>query len=411
MLLTRQVTYRRWLAAGVVAFLLAPWPTAATTVAPERSWPRLPVTGNRAQLPHDLTLVMDARGLAVQRGKLRAPLEIDGHSLPIKLSVAMDGKLVGIYVTDSCDVVHKLYLGLPNLEARLENVAALAQHRQRRWADSAAGFARALALDPTFDVAATNLASAQLRSGRAEDAVKTLAPFLYPPRAATYARLVADPELVPLLDRPEVAAVRASVAGTARLKVTPDDVTLDGRFAFSSKYRLVAAVRGEASWGNCAHEAELVLLDSAGGVAARMLLLSMNEETIDEARNCPIEPSARRSVAARVAAAQRLLTDLGFSPGGEPGELSLTERGMSRAKFAQAKIGLVIGAGVARALRGNREIGSAPTPGESLVAASFFDRSYVSLNAVVFEWSRAGREGCEGTDPHGIQLLPILPTN
>jgi hypothetical protein len=404
----RRVADRRWRAGVVVALVLAAGPAPATPF-PTMEGPIL-VTGNRAQLPDDLTLVLDARGLAVQRGKLRAPLEIDGHARPIKLAVTSRGNAVVVKVTDACDVVHEQYLALHNLEARLENVAALAHHRQRRWGDSAAGFARALALDPTFDVAATNLASAQLKSGRPEDAVKTLAPFLSPPRAATYARLVADPELAPLLDRPEVAALRAPAAGTAKLQMTSGDVTLAGRFAFSSRYRLVAAVHGEQSWGICTREAELVLLDSAGREAARMPLFSMRESTADEAHDCPLKASARGAVAARVAAAQRLLTDLGFSPGGEPGELSMTERNMPRATFARAKLGLVLGPGVARALRGNQDIGSVPTPGEDLAAASFFDGSYVGLNAVVFQWSRAGREGCEGTDPSGIQLLPVFFT-
>ena len=403
----RRVTKRRWRATTIVAALLTPWPTAATKRPPEASWLPIAVTGNRAQLPHDLMLVLGARGLAVQRGKLRAPLEVDGHSTLMKLAVSMYGELVGVEVTDACDVVHKLNLGLRNLEARLENVAALAHHRRGHWDDSAAGFARALALDPNFDVAATNLASAQVKNGRADDAIKTLGPFLSPPNAGTYARLVADPELAPLLDRPEVAATRAAVAGMAKLKMTAGNVTLEGTFVFSRQYRLAAAVHGEESWGSCARESELVLLDAAARVAARVPLVSMTESTTDEARDCPIKTSARAGVAGRVAAAQRLLTDLGFSPGGEPGELSTTETGLPRATFARAKVGLVIAGGVARALRGNREIGKAPTLGEHLEAASFFEASYEGLNAVVFEWSRSGREGCETTDPHGIQMLIV----
>jgi hypothetical protein len=68
---------------------------------------------------------------------------------------------------------------------------------------------------------------------------------------------------------------------------------------------------------------------------------------------------------------------------------------------------LVIANGVARAWRANREIGRAPTPGEHLEAASFFDASYVGRTAVVFAWSRSGREGCETTDPRGIQMLVV----
>src|SRR5436305_769763 len=91
--------------------------------------------------------------------------------------------------------------------------------------------------------------------------------------------------------------------------------------------------------------------ESAAGFARAFALM---ESSTDEARNCPIKSSARVSVAARVAAAQRLLTDLGFSPGGDPGELSLTDKGLPRATFAGVKVGLVLGRGVAHALRGNR---------------------------------------------------------
>lgn len=137
----------------------------------------------------------------------------------------------------------------------------------------------------------------------------------------------------------------------------------------------------------------------------------MSESTIDEARSCPIKRSARASVAARVAAAQRLLNDLGFSPGGETGELSLTDKGIPRATFARANVGLVMDTGVVRAMRGNLQIGRAPTAGEHLEAASFFDHSYLGVDAVAFEWSRSGREGCETTDPRGIQLIPLSLTD
>ncbi|HMF43943.1 MAG TPA: tetratricopeptide repeat protein [Polyangia bacterium] len=358
------------------------------------------VSGFRAALPDGLTLVLSYWRLDVERGKLRAPIEVRADSgltsFEVRLGPA-DGSVVAT-ITDNCDERHVVNLTIAGLEARLENAAALALHRQRRWSESAAGFARALARDPTFDVAATNLASAQVMAGKADDAVKTIAPLLARKPVAAYARLVSDPELTPLLGRPEVATLRTPAPGTARLTMTATSVDING-FAVSSRYRVVAAVHSESSWGVCASTGELVLLDLQGGEVARLPLYST---TADEEHDCPIAKSERPRVAARVAAAQRLLTDLGFSPAGERGQVD-TEFASTRARFPRAKIGLVIGQQRVRALRGNRELGAAPVRGEHIEAATFLD----GYDAIVFEWEREGREGCQGTDPRGIQVLPI----
>src|SRR5213075_966796 len=138
-----------------------------------------------------------------------------------------------------------------------------------KWADAADGFARALALDPGLDVAVTNLASAQVRAGKLDAAARTLAPLLAKAPVATYARVASDPDLAPLLRRPEVAALRAPARGTARLTLTKHDVTLPGKsagksagggpgpgaVAVSSKYPLLAAVDDEWSSGICTGQA------------------------------------------------------------------------------------------------------------------------------------------------------------
>ena len=123
----------------------------------------------------------------------------------------------------------RFHLTVAKLNARLENVAALALHRARKWTEAAAGFSRALALDPTLDVAATNLASAQLLAGKPEDALRTLAPLLEKAPVATYAQVASDPELAPLLKRPALAALRAPTPGKARLTIGKNDVVLGGK--------------------------------------------------------------------------------------------------------------------------------------------------------------------------------------
>jgi hypothetical protein len=333
------------------------------------------------------------------------------------------GQLIAT-IEDSCDQEHAVRLTLSHLNARLENVAALALYRQRKWADAADGFARALALDPGLDIAVTNRASAEVRAGKPDAAARTLAPLLAKAPVATYARVASDPDLAPLLRRPEVAALRAPARGTARLTLTKHEATLHGSsygsshggspgkplagpgaFAVSSRYPLVAAVDDEWSWGSCVGEADLLLLDFAGAEVARLPLFSYAEMTTDEGDSCPFRRVARGKIGARVAAAQRLLADLGFSPAaGEEGAVSTSERGNGRALFARAKLGIVVGRDRIRALRGDDELGATANPGaENLRSATHL----AGANVVVLRWGRGGREGCEGSDPQGVLVLPL----
>src|SRR5262249_42408172 len=93
------------------------------------------------------------------------------------------------------------------LEARIENAAALKLHVDKRHAEAAAGFARAVALDPDWELAITNLAAAQALAGQKAEAVATLARLLDKNPAWLAWRLVADPELASVAGAPELAAV------------------------------------------------------------------------------------------------------------------------------------------------------------------------------------------------------------
>jgi hypothetical protein len=378
---------------------------------------------SRAELPGGLVLEIEPGSVVVRRGALAAPLPVLGRSVnPRALKgVVMEegggGKLIAT-IEDSCDQKHAVSLTLANLNARIENVAALALYRQRKWGDAADGFARALALDPGLDVAVTNLASAQVRAGKPDAAARTLAPLLAKAPVATYARIASDPDLAPLLKRPEVAALRAPARGTARLTLTKHEVTLHGSspgkkspgpgpgvVAVSSKYPLVAAVDDEWSWGSCVGEADLLVLDFAGAEVARLPLFSYAEMTTDDGDNCRFRRAAKGKIGARVAAAQRLLADLGFSPAaGEEGVVSTSERGNERALFARAKLGVVLGRDRIRALRGDAELGATANPGaEGIRAATHL----ADANVVFLRWGRSGREGCEGSDPQGVLVLPL----
>jgi Tetratricopeptide repeat len=383
---------------------------------------------SRAELPDGLVLEIEPGSVVVRRGALVAPLPVLGRSVSPRAlkgvvveddggrsgAAGLRGRLI-VTIEDSCDQKHEVSLTLANLNARIENVAALALYRQRKWADAADGFARALALDPGLDVAVTNLASAQVRGGKPDAAARTLAPLLAKAPVATYARVVSDPDLAPLLRTPEVAALRAPARGTARLALTKHEVTLRGKspgagtgpgaVAVSSKYPLVAAVDDEWSWGTCTGQAELLLLDFAGAEVARLPLFSHAEMTTDEGDNCPFRRAAKGKIGARVAAAQRLLADLGFSPAaGEEGTVSTSEKGNPRALFARAKLGVVVGRDRIRALRGDDELGATANPGAEQIRAA---THLADANVVFLRWGRGGREGCEGSNTQGVLVLPL----
>jgi tetratricopeptide (TPR) repeat protein len=403
---------------------------AAATAQARRQGPRrhVPVSGTvveqrgitkavtRAPLPDGLVLEAEPNSFRVRRDALQAPLEPFGpRVVPMALDsvdVDTDGKAAIATVADACDARRTVTLTLASLNARLENVAALALHRQRRFAEAAEGFSRALALDPTLDVAATNRAAAELMAGKPDDALRTLAPLLARAPIATYAQVASDPELAPLLKRPALAALRAPVPGKARLTIAKNDVTMGGKakgaLAVSSRHRLIAAVDDAWSWALCVGEADLVLFDATGAEVKRMPLFSTDDMSNDEARDCPFKRAAKPRVAARVAAAQRVLTDLGFSlaPRGDEAIVSTTEAGRPQASFPRAKLELVLGTDRIRLLRGGDERGGAPSAGgESIERVDHLP----DLGVVVLRWARGAREGCESLDPAGTQVIPVQP--
>jgi hypothetical protein len=350
---------------------------------------------SRAELPGGLVLEIEPGSVVVRRGALVAPLPVEkilGRSVnPRALKgVAMEsdgrgrGQLIAT-IEDSCGQEHAVSLTISDLDARLE------------------------------DGAVTNLASAQVRAGKLDAAARTLAPLLAKAPVATYARVASDPHLAPLLRRPEVAALRAPARGTARLTLTKHEVTLAGKsptkspgpgaVAVSSKYPLVAAVDDEWSWGTCTGQADLLLVDFAGAEVARLPLFSYTEMTADDSEGCPFRRTAKAKIGARVAAAQRVLADLGFSPvAGEEGTVSTSDRGNPRAVFARAKLGVVVGRDRIRALRGDDELGATANPGAEQIRAA---THLADANVVFLRWGRGGREGCEGSDPQGVLVLPL----
>jgi tetratricopeptide (TPR) repeat protein len=181
----------------------------------------------RKALGHGLELVVENNAVYVVKGKVRARLE-PGYGIE-------SAKLVGTQVDAildqlSCDAMATApsHWQLDQLEARLANAAAYGQHTKKDFKSAEAGFARAAALDPAWPIAAYNLASARQLLGDLDGAVAALAPWLKSEPLVTYIQVAGDPELAPLLARPELKALQATKRGSAvparsmRVRLTGD---------------------------------------------------------------------------------------------------------------------------------------------------------------------------------------------
>jgi hypothetical protein len=336
-------------------------------------------TVSRAALPGGLVLTVEPGSVAVERGALRAPLSIaDRGAMPRALKgVDVDdaGHVIAT-ITDSCDHDHAVDLTLADLGARLDDLAAEAA------------------------------AAAQLKAGRPTDAVRTLAPLLAKAPIGTYARVASTPALAPLARRPELARLR-STPGRAKLTLGKDDVTMTPKakatatIAASGQHHLLAAVESPSGPSACAGDANLLVFDAAGIEVARLPLYTTEEKTTDRERSCPFVRAARTKIAARVAAAQRFLTDLGFSPaGGEAGTIAPAP-GDPQAQFPHAKLTLVLGPDRAWIRAGEDERGSAARPaGAQLAAATLL----ADPSVVVLRWTSGG-EGCGARA--GTSVIPV----
>lgn len=359
------------LAAVAIALVASRRAAAAVQPGEERG---ISKTVSRAVLPGGLVLTVEPGSVAVERGAVRAPLSLGSRvALPRALKgVDVDdaGHVVAT-ITDSCDEDHAVDLTLGELGARVD------------------------------DVAAETAAAAQVKAGKPADGMRTLAPLLAKAPIATYARVATDPALAPLLRRPELARLRAPRPGTAKLALGKGDVAIRGKgkgpeTAVSRQHHLVATLDAPSGPTACAGNADLLVVDPSGAEAARLPLYRADEMTTDQAQGCPFVRAARPRIAARVAAAQRVLADLGFSPAaGEAGVIT-NGPGDPRAQFPQAKLTLVLGRERARVLVGEDERGAAPSPGVAQIDSA---THLAEPGVVVVRWRNRGAAcgGAAGT--------------
>jgi hypothetical protein len=218
----------------------------------------------------DLHLVVDARGdLWIERHDLRArvPIELPYPDSLLSVAAKATPPTVTMKLEINCLGVQTVALTSARLEALLESAAAEPLLRAKRWGPAAGGFARALALDPTFSAAATNLAAAQAGGGHAAEATATLVAAAARDPVWVAWRIAADPDLAGVDPLPEIAKLYAPPAAGA------PSPALDARHvAYSPSRRLFAwrRVLGNEMGGRRVDD-ELWIADVASGVVQARL--------------------------------------------------------------------------------------------------------------------------------------------
>jgi hypothetical protein len=370
-------------------------------------------------------------------GERSAPLPVENVFELAPARWSRDRSEVVVQYDDYCQQTHRVTFSARSLVARLENAEALAAHRAGRHAQAATGFARAIALDPDFDLAYTNLASTLAVAGKADQAVAALQPLLARNPVHVYARVMLDPELAALREQPTIAALRSQTPGTATIDAAT--FALEGAHVAVDQspghspgqdpgltHGRIAAVDSEASWGACSFESILQIFDAATGqVRTRVPIVTWEDSDPDACDGRGLLPGARTRVAARVEAANRVLRDLGFVPlkkakPSSGSEDAQGDRTVIEVPFPASKLSLVITEGTARVTRRGSAPARAPKPAPKPAPDQLLVERPVpaatavgwalhvpEVDAVIYAWQRPGAEGCEGSDPTGIVVLPL----
>jgi hypothetical protein len=347
--------------------------------------------------------------LFITAGKRSAPLPVTNvfELGPVRWS---DGRgEVVVQYDDFCEKSHRVTYSARSLVARLENAEALAAHRARNHAAAAQGFGRAVALDPDFDLAYTNQASALTLAGKVEEAMAALAPLLARNPAHVYAKVMRDAELAALREQPAIVAVRSQTPGSA--VINSQSFALQGALlAMDQAHQRVAVVDAEASWGACHFESILLIVSATTGeVLTEFPLVTWDDSDPDACDGRALLPGARARVAERVEMANRVLRDLGFAPVTKAKQYSGAEqpdgeRAAIKIPLTASKLSLVVSEGKARVLRQDRVLVERPVPAAMMIEWAVH---VPEVDAVIYGWQRPGAEGCEDSDPTGIVVLPL----
>jgi hypothetical protein len=324
----------------------------------------------------NLSVRVHGSTLEVKRQRLVAPIPVeqDWPDLLIDVHATAQGDAITIAVETNCSGALTIHTTEAALRARLANVSALARHRRKDFDGAAAGFAAALALDPSLVSAALNLASAQARGGHRDQAITTLVHL-----AATAPRLVAwrvavDPDLAALADAPALIALDAKVPGTA----TGPGLHRAG-VAASAELGVYALVRTMGDLSDTGGSSEIVIVDGATGA------------TIDRLSTLP-GPALERGLRALGMATEGITTT------------ALTRGDDHKAKgvLPGTHLGVVVAGGHARVVTGDTVLGEvALTDDEHDAWAARLPFGVLVASHVVIG------EGCGGVDFDDTAIIPL----
>jgi hypothetical protein len=165
-------------------------------------------------------------GMKIALQKERVVATSKGFTVPLWETRVPVEKVISAELTDDGNIAVMLAkcgetfddpetIPLAVVEAKLANMAGMAAHRKKQYAEAIAQFTLATQKDASVAMYATNLLSAQAMAGKLDDADQTIATY-GKNRVPWFAwRLAVDPELKALKARP-AAKLGAPKAGTAK---------------------------------------------------------------------------------------------------------------------------------------------------------------------------------------------------
>lgn len=258
-------------------------------------------------------------GLRVRKGKRSAPLPIDGLvSLP-QFTVGFDTSptSVRLIITPDCVDTDSTY-SHDQLEARLDHEEGATLARKGKHAAAERLFARAAALDPTYEAAARDHAVALLKLRRPDDAIHALAATIKRNPMGAYVKLEGDRQLAALLRRPGLAHLVAATPGTASIDAI--DLSLRASEIARAPGGELAFVHN-VSGSTCGYQLQLILRDTNLRELTALPLVEFGDFTYksrdcedDEHYAAPFSNAGKGRIRKRVTAANQLLAALGFSP-------------------------------------------------------------------------------------------------
>jgi hypothetical protein len=345
----------------------------------------------RARLPNQLVLQFSSVSWSVRRGQLEATLPMGsgsgGRRVAHEVRLSNAGTEVTISSGDDCGGDFTTTMPLAHLEARLANAAALKEHRKGRFKAAALGFARAQALDPSFDLATTNLACALARDGRTKSAIDTLRPLLITHPVTTYDKILRDSDLASLRSAPELQKWRASKKGDASVSNAWD-------LAYSAELKLLAVRFDDVSYTESDETAHFIWFVDVNGKVIAELHLGFTEYE-DSKR----QRAQKRKLHARM---DRLLGDLGFSS--QPAQ-NIVYAEEWKAYLPSVRLGVTVKDGILRVIKADQIVGKVDTGAERILGAAYFPRW-----GTIVSKGEAGYENCGDCDTgpyHSVSMVAV----